>query len=178
MLEVGRRIETPAGGWLQVTKRSPEQIVFERLLPPDTGGADPHVHHDFEQTWECVSGVGGAMEVAGERRELVPGDRVPLGLGVAHRDPFNAGQGDVVIRGTLAPNNDFIEGYLAAWVHHLRAGTVDDQDEMPLLQIFAVIDATDGESYRAGIPIALQKASMPLMKRIARLRGYRASYDD
>lgn len=48
---------------------------------------------------------------------------------------------------------------------------------MPLLQIFALIDETDGESYRTGIPIAVQKASMPLMKRVVRLRGYRASYD-
>ena len=59
-------------------------------------------------------------------------------------------------------------------MHHLREGTVNEQDEMPLLQILALAADTDGQSYRAGIPVAMQRASLPLVKRIARLRGYRA----
>ena len=54
---------------------------------------------------------------------------------------------------------------------------MDDQDQMPLLQILQIADATHAQSYRSGIPIALQKASLPLASRIAGLRGYRASYD-
>lgn len=178
MLEIGTRYESSkTGGWIQLTRRTPEQLVIERLMKPKTGRADPHLHKDFVQTWECVSGSGGAIEFDGELREFNPGDRVRTELGTAHRDPFNPGDGEVVIRGTFDPNTAFIEAYGSAWAHHLQNGTVNDQDEMPLLQIFALIDETGGESYRAGIPIVVQNASMPLMKRIARLRGYRASYD-
>jgi mannose-6-phosphate isomerase-like protein (cupin superfamily) len=179
MLEVGRRYESSrTGGWIQITRRTPERLVFERLIKPGTGRTDPHLHRDFVQTWECVSGSGGAIDVEGEQRELRPGDRVQLPLDTAHRDPYNPGEGEVVVRATFDPDTDFIEAYAAAWAHHMNQGTVNDQDEMPLLQIFALIDGTDGESYRAGIPIALQKASLPLMKRIAHLRGYEASYDE
>jgi hypothetical protein len=101
---------------------------------------------------------------------------VELPRGTGHRDPYNPGEADLVIRGTFDPVTDFLEAYASAWAHHLTEGTVNDQDEMPILQIFALIDATDGKSYRAGIPVAVQKASMPVMKRIARLRGYRAAY--
>jgi mannose-6-phosphate isomerase-like protein (cupin superfamily) len=177
MLEVGKRYESSnTGGWIQVSKRTPEQLQVERLIKPGTGRADPHLHRDFVQSWECISGCG-AIDVDGERREFRAGDRVQLPLDTPHRDPYNPGQGELMVRGTFDPVTDFIERYADAWAHHLTNGTVNDQDEMPLLQIFALLDETDGESYRAGIPIALQKASMPLVKRIARMRGYRASYD-
>ena len=176
MLEVGKRYESSrTGGWIQVTRRTPEQLVLERLLKPGTGRNDPHLHRDFVQTWECVSGYG-AIDVDGERRDFRPGDRVELPLDTGHRDPYNPGEADLIVRATFDPDTDFIEAYASAWAHHLREGTVNEQDEMPLLQI-ALVDATDADSYRAGIPIAVQKASLPLMKRIARLRGFKASYD-
>ncbi len=179
MIEVGTRTQSASsGGWVQLTRRTPEQIAFERLLKPGTGRADPHLHKDFVQTWECVSGIGGSIEIEGKTRAFHPGDRVHIHLDTPHRDPFNPGERDVIIRGTLEPNNDFLEAYLSAWMHHLREGTVNEQDEMPILQILALAADTDGQSYRAGIPVAVQRASLPLVKRIARLRGYRASYDD
>ena len=87
MVPVGKRYGTESGGWFQISRRTPEQLVFERLVKPGKGKADPHVHLDFVQTWECVTG-SGAIEVEGERRELKAGDRVVLHLNTAHRDPF------------------------------------------------------------------------------------------
>lgn len=178
MLEVGKRYESSkTGGWLQVSKRTPERLQVERLMKPGTGRADAHLHRDFVQSWECVSG-SGAIEVDGEQRDFAPGDRVELPRDTPHRDPYNPGEGELVVRGSFDPVTDFIERYAEVWAHHLTNGTVNDQDEMPLLQIFAILSGGKDESYRAGIPIALQRASVPLVKRIARLRGYRASYDD
>jgi mannose-6-phosphate isomerase-like protein (cupin superfamily) len=177
MLEVGRRYESArTGGWIQVTKRTPDTLEIERLLKPRTGRADAHFHRDFVQSWECVSGRG-TMDVDGEQRGLRPDVRIDLPPDTPHRDPYNPFDGELVIRGTFAPSNDFIEAYASAWAHHLQNGTVDGQDEMPLLQIFALVGATDGNSYRAGIPVGLQKASLPLMKSIARLRGYGTDFD-
>lgn len=177
MMEVGRRYESArTGGWVQVTRRTPEQIVIERLLKPDTGHADPHLHLDFVQTWECVMGYG-AIEVEGEKREFRAGSRVELPRGTGHRDPYNPGEADLVIRGIFDPVTDFLEAYASAWAHHLQEGTVNDQDEMPILQIIALAGASGGESYRTGIPVRVQKAFSPVAERIARLRGYRPSYD-
>jgi mannose-6-phosphate isomerase-like protein (cupin superfamily) len=177
MLEVGRRYEsTRTGGWIQVTRRTPGQLVIERLLKPDTGNADPHMHLDFVQTWECLAGYG-AIDVDGDRCHFRAGDSMEIPLDTPHRDPYNDGETDMIVRGTFDPNTDFIEAYGAAWAHHLQNGTVNDQDEMPLLQILAIARAANGQSYRAGVPRALQRATLPLVAAIARLRGYRTSYD-
>ena len=47
---------------------------------------------------------------------------------------------------------------------------------MPILQIIALVAATDGESYRTGIPVAVQKAFSPVIEPLGRLRGYKPSY--
>lgn len=175
MVPVGRRVTTESGGWFQIARRTPEQLVFERLVKPGKGRADPHLHFDFVQTWECVNG-SGFMDVDGKRRELAAGNRVELPKGMAHRDPYT-GEHEMVIRGIFEPVTPFQEAFGDALAHHYEHGTLNEQDEMPLLQIFAIIEATGAESYRAGVPVALQKAGLPLAVRIARLRGFRASYD-
>lgn len=176
MLEVGKRHQsTRTAGWIQIVERTPESMSFERAYAPGTGKADPHYHLDFTQTWEAVRG-DGEIEVEGERREFSAGDRVRIEPGTPHRDPSNPGGAELVARGTFEPSTEFIEAYAEAWAHHMREGTVNDQDEMPLLQILSIARATGADSYRAGVPRALQRAGLPLAAAIARLRGYRASY--
>jgi hypothetical protein len=116
------------------------------------------------------------MEVGGERRELKAGDRVVLHLNTAHRDPFT-GEDKMVIRGIFEPVTDFQEAFADALAYHYEQGTLNDQDEMPLLQILLLAHETDAQSYRTGVPVRLQRAASPLVSRVARLRGFRASYD-
>ena len=175
MVPVGKRYTAESGGWFQIAKRTPEQLVFERLVKPAKGRADPHVHLDFVQTWECVNG-DGFVDVDGKKREFTAGDRVELPLGTSHRDPYTRDR-EMVIRGIFEPVTDFLEAFADALAHHYEHGTLNGQDEMPLLQIFAIIEATGAESYRAGVPIAIQKAGLPLAVRLARMRGFRARYD-
>ena len=176
MLEVGKTYENPATGTsIEIVERTPGSMTFERTYAPNTGRADPHYHLDFTQTWEAVQGEG-EIEVDGETRPLKASDRLDIEPGTPHRDPFLSGEGKFVVRGTFTPCNDFIEGYAEAWAHHLAEGTANGQDEIPLLQILAIARETDGQSYRAGIPRAIQRASLPLVAAIARLRGYRSSY--
>jgi hypothetical protein len=151
-------------------------MSFERNYAARTGKADPHYHLDFTQTWEVLAGTG-SMEVDGELRRLETGDRVVLEPGTAHRDPFLPGSGELRVRGTFDPDTDFLEGYAEAWAHHMREGTVNDQDEIPLMQILVIVRATGGESYTTRAPRALQKAALPLVAALGRLRGYRPSYD-
>jgi hypothetical protein len=90
--------------------------------------------------------------------------------------PFNPGEGELRARGTFEPVTELVEAYAEAWAHHFGEGTANSQDEMPLLQILLIARQTGERSYRAGVPVALQRATLPLVAGLARLRGYRASY--
>jgi mannose-6-phosphate isomerase-like protein (cupin superfamily) len=177
VLEVGKRYESPrTGSWAQVVERSGGTMKLERGFAPGMGRADPHLHEDLTQTWEVLSGAGMA-EVEGSERELRAGDRVELTPGTRHRDPWNTGSDQLHLRGTFDPNNDFIEAYASAYAHLLEEGGLNDQDELPLLQILVIAKETNGRSYGAFPPVAIQKASLPLLAAIGRLRGYKPSYD-
>ena len=178
MLDVRKRYTSPrTGTWLEVTERAGGNMKFERSFAPGTGRADPHLHQDLTQTWEGLSGEG-MIEVDGEEREFRAGDRVAIPPGRLHRDPWNPSSTELHARGIFEPINDFIEAYAEAYVHHLtESGRLDDQDEMPLLQIFVTSRATNGRSWAGSPPIAVQKASLPLLAAVGRLRGYKLSYD-
>jgi mannose-6-phosphate isomerase-like protein (cupin superfamily) len=178
VLEIGERYTSPGTGtWLEVTDRADGNMKFERSFAPGTGRADPHLHQDLTQTWEALSGAG-MIEVDGEGREFRTGDRVAIPPGTLHRDPWNAGSAELHARRTFEPVNDFIEAYAEAYVHHrTESGRLNDQDEMPLLQIFVTSQATKGRSWAGSPPIAVQKASLPLLAAVGRLRGYKPSYD-
>jgi mannose-6-phosphate isomerase-like protein (cupin superfamily) len=177
VLEVGKRYENPSTGTsIQIVERTPESMSFERTYAPNTGKADPHYHLDFTQTWEAVKGQG-EIEIDGEVRPFVAPRRDEIEPGTPHRDPYLPGEGELVVRGTFTPCNDFIEGYAAAWAHHLTNETANRQDEIPLLQILAIAKETDGQSYSAKIPRAIQKAGLPLAAAVARLRGFKTRYD-
>ena len=46
----------------------------------------------------------------------------------------------------------------------------------PLLQILVIAKALNGRSYGGSPPVPVQKAALPLLAAVGRLRGYRASY--
>jgi mannose-6-phosphate isomerase-like protein (cupin superfamily) len=178
VLEVGKRYTSPrTGTWLEVVERSDGNMKFERSFAPGTGRTDAHLHEDLTQTWEALSGEG-MIEVEGEEREFRTGDRVAMPPGTRHRDPWNPSPTELHVRGTFEPVVDFIEAYAEAYVHHLtESGRLNDQDELPLLQIFVTSKATEGRSWAATPAVGIQKASLPLMAAVGRLRGYKPSYD-
>ena len=65
MIEVGSKYQSDrTGGWIQIVERTDRGMSFERLYKPNTGKADPHLHLDFTQTWQAVTGEG-SIEVEG-----------------------------------------------------------------------------------------------------------------
>jgi mannose-6-phosphate isomerase-like protein (cupin superfamily) len=177
VLEVRKRYTSPeTGSWLEITERDGPIMKFERSYTPGSGRADPHLHQDLTQTWEALSGEG-MIEVDGTEQEFRTGDRVELPPGMKHRDPWNRSGSELHVRGTFDPNNDFIERYAEAFAHLLTEGGLNDQEELPLLQILVIAKATDGRSYGGSPPIAIQKAALPFMAAFGRLRGYKPSYD-
>jgi mannose-6-phosphate isomerase-like protein (cupin superfamily) len=177
VLPVGKRYTSPrTGTWLEVVERSNGNMKFERSFALGTGHTDPHLHEDLTQTWEALSGEG-LIEVDGQEREFRTGDRVAIPPGTRHRDPWNPSSTELHVRGTFEPVVEFIEAYAEAYVHHLTEGGLNDQEELPLLQIFVTSKATNGRSWAGSPAIGIQKAGLPLMAAIGRLRGYKPSYD-
>ncbi|MFL5906548.1 MAG: cupin domain-containing protein, partial [Solirubrobacterales bacterium] len=129
MLEVGKRYTSPeTGTWVEIKERAAGDLNFERSFAAGTGRADPHLHEDFTQTWEALSG-DGMIEVDGAERVFNAGDSVTIEPGVRHRDPWNTTQSPLHVRGLFEPVNDFIEAYAEAYAHHLTEGGLNDQDE-------------------------------------------------
>jgi mannose-6-phosphate isomerase-like protein (cupin superfamily) len=176
VLQVGKRYMSPkTGTWVEIAERSGPDMKFERSFAPGTGRVDPHLHEDFTQTWEALSG-DGLIEVDGAEREFSAGDRVTIEPGTRHRDPWNPGAAELHARGIFEPDNDFVEAYASAYAHHLTEGSLNDQDELPLLQILVIARATNGRSYGGSPPVGIQKVALPLLAAVGRLRGYKPSY--
>jgi len=177
VLEVRKRYTSPeSGSWIEVAERDGPLMKIERSYAPGTGRSDPHLHQDLTQTWEALSGEG-RIEVDGTEREFRKGDRVEIKPGTRHRDPWNPDGGELHVRATFDPDNEFIEAFASAYAHLLSEGGLNDQEELPLLQILVIARAEDGRSYGASPPVAVQKVALPLLAAFGRLRGYKASYD-
>jgi hypothetical protein len=125
------------------------------------------------QSFEVLDGRAIA-ELDGEERELVAGERLEIPQGTTHVDPWNAADADLLVRFRFTPVPRFVEVYTERAGELIRQDALNEEEEVPILQLFVVLRATDGQSWGAGAPIAMQKALLPLLAALGRLRGYRA----
>jgi mannose-6-phosphate isomerase-like protein (cupin superfamily) len=174
MLEPGRTFTSPrSGAYGKVVERTPERAVLERLMPPGTGRTDAHVHRDFDQRFEVVSGTA-TYAVNGRERTLEAGKAAEIERGIPHVDPYNASGEPLVVRNVVRPAGRFVDAYVASWGRALEEGRLDAQDEFTFLGLAVMLAEAKGDSWAAGPPIALQKLAVPVAARIGRLRGHRA----
>lgn len=178
MVKQGEAYANPRTGTrVEVEELRPEQLVFVRRYPSASGEADPHVHLDFSQSWEVLSGTA-TLAVDGATQTLTAGERVEVGTGQKHQDPYNETEGELAVRWRVEPVTEFVEGYLNAYAHLLARDGLNDQDEFPMLQLFVILNATRARSYAGNVPVPLQRATLPLLAALGRIRGYRPQYDD
>lgn len=172
----GRTFTNPnTGAWLTWLPHG-DDAVIERVIKPHTGKADAHVHHDYVERFEILAGTG-TLEVGGERRTAGPGETIELSPHTPHRNPYNETDADLRLRHTAVPNGEFVEAFVSALGHHMENDTVNRQGEFSTLQLFVVLHGTRAQSYRAGLPVALQKPVIAAGALVGRLRGYRPGYD-
>jgi mannose-6-phosphate isomerase-like protein (cupin superfamily) len=177
VIQAGESFENPRSGTrMEVRESTADVVVFDRRYPPDTGRADPHVHFDITQSWEVISGEGRVV-IDGETREVKAGEVVEIPTGVPHQDIHNPHAGDLSVRFTVAPVNDFVEAFADCYTHYLTRDQLNKQDEFKPLQLFPILHATKAQSWINSIPIPIQKFLIPVGAWTARLRGYRPTYD-
>ncbi|CAN5546195.1 hypothetical protein BH20ACT15_BH20ACT15_08510 [soil metagenome] len=97
--------------------------------------------------------------------------------GTRHRDPWNVGPADLVVRGELEPVTEFARVYLETYVRMAVAGELNDRDEMSPMQLTVIWKATDGESFAATPPVAVQRVIGPARPALGRLRGFHVTHD-
>jgi quercetin dioxygenase-like cupin family protein len=174
VLSAGQSFENPrTGGRLTVTRREDDAMEVERLYKPRAGKAGPHVHLDFVQSFEVLEGTATAA-LDGEERKLAAGEALEVPKGTTHVDPWNAEDADLLVRFRFTPVPRFVEVYTERAGELIRSDALNKREEVPMLQLFVVLHATDGQSWGAGPPIGMQKALLPLLAALGRLRGFRA----
>jgi hypothetical protein len=173
VVKQGDVYENPRSGTrIEIRELSPERLSFERRYPPGTGRAQAHLHLDFTQRWEVASGAV-AVAVDGEARRLEPGESLEVPIGAKHQDPYNESLAEAVVRWRIEPVTEFIDAFLNTYAYLLREDQLNEQDEFPMLQLFVILSATGAQSYAASLPVGLQRATLPLLGALGRLRGYR-----
>jgi mannose-6-phosphate isomerase-like protein (cupin superfamily) len=176
MIETGSSYENPRSGGKATVLESwrdngNARFRFERVLPPGTGKGDAHVHLDYDQGFEVLSGTG-RLTVAGDERLLAAGESTRILRGTRHQDVWNEGPEELTWRMTIEPVPRFIEVYAETWLDAFSRGALNEQDEMPVLQVMRIIRETNAQTFAARPPIPIQKAALPLAAAIARMRGY------
>ncbi|MEA2418420.1 MAG: hypothetical protein QOE60_626 [Thermoleophilaceae bacterium] len=162
------------GAWVKASAVGPN-MVMERVIKPRTGKADPHLHLDYVESFEIIDGTA-TIEVDGRAVNAGPGERVEIAPGTPHRNPYNDTDSDLHLRHTAAPGGPFTEAFVTSLGRHMERDTVNDQGEFSDLQLFVVLRGTRAQSFRAGIPLALQKPVIAVGALLGRLRGYKAGY--
>lgn len=172
----GRSWTNPrTGAWLTWLPEGDDGVI-ERVIKPRTGKADAHVHLDFEESYEILSGTA-TLERDGRAYTAGPGELVEVPRGTPHRNPYNETGEDLRLRHRVSPGGAFADAFVSALGHHTENDTVNDQGEFPDLQLFVVLHATRAQSYLAGPPVWLQRPVIALAAMIGRRRGYRPNYE-
>ena len=164
------------GAWIKLSPAGADAVI-ERVMKPHTGKADPHVHFDYVERFEIIDGTA-TVEVDGRAISAGPGETVELPIGTPHRNPYNQTDADLHLRHSASPGGRFVEAFISSLGHHMEQDSVNAQGEFSDLQLFVVLHGTRARSFRAGLPLWLQKPVIALGALLGRMRGLKPGYDD
>ncbi len=146
-------------------------LAFDFFLEPGGGVFVPHLHLTQTETLRVRQGRLRAG-LPGKEKEYGPGDEVVLAPGQGHT-LCNVSEGPFEAAVEFRPAGN-AESFLRNYFGLCRDGRCDAKGELPLLQIALLMPAHD--NWRADIPLLAQKVLFTILRPIARLLGYRASY--
>ncbi len=174
MPAAGDAVWNPLTGEKALLVESAEETRGARIVADfavEAGGFVPggeHVHDHIEEHFDVVEGRISFL-VDGEQRTIGPGEQLTVAPGTWHRW-WNAGEGEVRMRGRVEPALRFEEMILVVWGLCADGHTNADGQPSPLL------GALLATRYRAEIrfrqpPEIVQRLLFPPLAALARRRG-------
>lgn len=164
-----------------------ERIVFQQT-EKDTGGAlvefdhymsprttptfAEHVQINQTEQFEIVAGTAN-YRLNGIEHQSQAGETVIVPPGAFHINCWNAGPTELQLRHSFRPalGSDF---FFETMFTLAQAGKTNAQGEVNLFHLAVIGRSIESQTYTAGIPIALQRLSLPILATLGRWLGYRA----
>jgi mannose-6-phosphate isomerase-like protein (cupin superfamily) len=147
-------------------------LRLEVRVPPDMIRPPLHVHPHQDESFQVVSGRV-TVRAGGDEHTLGPGDRFTIAPRTPHTF-WNSGDSELAMLAEFRPPGN-MQSFFETFCGMAREGRSTAQGGPPLLQVAA--SAREWDMYLAGPPVAMQKALFAALRPLARLRGYRSSYD-
>jgi mannose-6-phosphate isomerase-like protein (cupin superfamily) len=180
VLTTERWITSPRSGAKLLVKQVPERgsgepLVVERVLLRGMYKAPPHVHLDFAETYTVLEGVADAKlgDDALRLSKQEGRNRLWIGKGRVHVNPWNADIDQLHIEQSFAPATDGVRAYIATLADMLAQGT-DHNGDLPWSLVLAIADVTRERTYLSRASFSLQRRLLlPLGNVAAGTRGYK-----
>jgi mannose-6-phosphate isomerase-like protein (cupin superfamily) len=155
-----------------IARSGPEALLLEVRVPPDMIRPPLHLHRGQRESFEVRHGRV-TVRTGREEHVLEPGGRLDVPSGTPHTW-WNSGDGEAVILAEFRPPGQ-ARSFFETFCGMAGEGRCDAKGGPPLLQIAA--SARLWDMYLAGPPVPLQRALFAALGPLARMRGYRASYE-
>jgi hypothetical protein len=130
------------------------ELALERSYKRGMGKFPPHVHFEFAERFEVISG-GAVAVLDGDEQRLVgpqvfgdPAFRRVLYIppGVPHVNPYNFDCAELVVRQSFSPATDGVLTYVETLAEVMAEGR-DDDGELPWPLVLAVAHVSGEQSY-------------------------------
>ncbi len=131
------------------------QLKVLRLLRPGQGFPFPHAHLDLTEIYRVRQGIADGL-IERRRVRMARGEEWVITPGIAHVNPCNRSRTDLLIEQTFDPGTEAAYAYVEALGDLMSHGRTIRGD-LPPVTAMAVFEATDGETYAGGLPVALQR---------------------
>jgi quercetin dioxygenase-like cupin family protein len=154
-----------------IRHHGPEVLLLEVRVPPDMIRPPLHLHRSQQESFEVLHGQV-TVRAGREQRTLGPGGRLAIPPAAPHTW-WNSGDGEAVLLAEFRPPGR-AQSFFETFCSMAGEGRCNAQGSPPFLQIAA--SARSWDTYLAGPPVPLQRALFAALGPLARLRGYRASY--
>lgn len=130
-----------------------------------------HLHRSQQESFTVLDGQV-TVQAGREQRTLGPGSRFAVAPATSHTW-WNSGEDEAVILAEFQPAGQVLS-FFETFCGMAREGRCNAQGSPRFLQIAA--SARRWDMYLAGPPVTLQRALFAALGPLARIRGYRASY--
>lgn len=178
MLHIGQTFDNASTGEkieiIKLPTEKDDEIALKSTLKKSGGFKVNHLHQSDDETFEVLSGTL-TYKLNNIEQKASVGEKIFLPRGKAHAH-WNNDDEDLVFVQTIKPCGDAI-GFLETLFTMGAQGKLDKTGQPPFLQVMVWINDLENKTFLADIPVGIQKFLAFILSPLAKLLGYRVSYN-